>query len=76
MHVSISNHNSTGYLGQVEASIVGVRPGPGVLFIRMARGVSTEASQTNMFIELTPGEAVSLVQHLQDCIGIALATND
>lgn len=72
----MSEDVGAGYLARVEASTLGIRPGPGVLFLRLTRDLPPEGRRTDMFIELTPGQAVSLLQHVQECIGIALATSD
>ena len=65
-----------GDLRGAEANVCGVRPGPGVVFLRLTRNFPSEGRRRDMFVEFTPGEAVSLIRHLQDCVRIALANDD
>ena len=64
----------TGYLARIEANKVGVRAGPDIIYIRLFRDFADEGQQTNMFAELSPGEALAVIRELQACVNIALAT--
>ena len=62
-----------GYLARVEANMVGVRPGPDVVYIRLSRNFADEGQQTTMFAELSPGDALAIIRELQTCVKVALA---
>ena len=62
-----------GYLATVEASKVALRPVPGVVFIRLIRDFAGEGRSTQMFAELTPGQALRLAEDLKDSARIALS---
>ena len=63
----------SGYLAQVEANLVGIRAAPGVVFLRLTRAFESEGQQTTMFTEMTPGQALNLIQQLQASVRDALA---
>lgn len=55
-----------------EASHITVQPAPGAIFIRLRREHDGEVFR-RMFVEMTPGEALSVVSNLTDAINVALA---
>ncbi len=63
-----------GYLAQVEANQIGVRAGPDVVYVRLTRAFASEGQQTTMFAEIGPGDAMTLIRELQECVRIAVAT--
>ncbi len=65
--------DGAGYLARVEANVVGVRAGPEVVYIRLARDFPEEGQRTSMFAEVTPGDALRLIHDLQACVQTALA---
>lgn len=69
----MGNAVGTGYLAKVEASVVAVRAGPEVVYLRLTRDFADEGQTTTMFAELEPGHVLRLIRDLQECVGIALA---
>ena len=62
-----------GYLLQTEANRIGIRPGPNVVYLRLMREFATEGHPACMFTEMTPGNALRLIDELRSAVGIALA---
>ncbi len=72
----MAERTKAGYLAQIEAERVAVRPGPNVVYVRLIRDFDSEAEHSCMFAELTPGQALRLTAELRSAVTIALAHAD
>jgi hypothetical protein len=58
---------------ETQASSISVQPAPGAVFLRLSRGKGAKARR-QMFVEMTPGEALALRRELDACISVAVTS--
>ena len=66
----------TGYLARVEANSIAIRSAPNAVFLRLTRSFAAEGQTTSMFTEMTPGQALRLIDELRASVQKALVPRE